>query len=205
MIAIVDYGLGNLGSIKNMLKKIGYQCIITSSSEEILQADKLILPGVGSFDIGMENLENLGLDIVIKEYAEVLKKPILGICLGMQLLGGSSEEGIKKGLGLIPFKSVRFKFDSVNKSLKIPHMGWNYVFKKSKRLKIYNRLLDNQRYYFVHSFHAVCQNKENILFETEYGYKFVSGVVKNNIYGVQFHPEKSHKYGIGFLKSFLEV
>lgn len=201
MIVILDYGLGNLGSIANMLKIIGEKPRITSNIDEIKAADGVILPGVGAFDAGMERLNNTGVATVIKECAES-GTPILGICLGMQLLGRKSEEGTFSGLSLIPFECVRFKFD--NTYLKIPHMGWDVVGFKQNH-KILNSLEGQQRYYFVHSYHAVCDDAENVLMTCDYGYEFAAAVVKDNVIGVQFHPEKSHGFGLALLANFVEM
>lgn len=204
MIAILNYGLGNLGSISNMLKVIGEKSIITDDIEIIKKADKLILPGVGSFDAGMNQLEVRGLVSVILEEA-AKGKPILGICLGMQLLGVSSDEGKKSGLGLIPFESKKFNFANCNtdldKLLKVPHMGWDTVeFKKN--VPLLKGIKGIQRYYFVHSYHAVCEDESNIMMTCDYGYEFAAAVNKENIYGVQFHPEKSHDFGMKLLENF---
>lgn len=205
MIAIIDYGLGNLGSISNMLKAIGEKSVITNEPEKIKKADRIILPGVGSFDAGMIELEERNLVSIIQEEAEH-GKPILGICLGMQLLGRKSEEGKEQGLGLIPFDNVRFDFSSVDeplkKQLKVPHMGWDIVeFKQDKPLLA--DIQGIQRYYFVHSFHAVCSNPENVLMTCDYGYEFAAAVCKGSIYGVQFHPEKSHDFGMKIFENFV--
>lgn len=201
MIAIVDYGLGNLGSISNMLKVIGERSKITSDKNIIEAADGIILPGVGAFDAGMRRLNDSGLTRVIKE--EALKgRPILGICLGMQLLGKSSEEGDLPGLALIPFECKKFHFE--DSSLKIPHMGWDVVEFK-KRHPILESLEGQQRYYFVHSYYAVCDSSDNILMTCDYGYKFVAAVVKDNVIGVQFHPEKSHDFGLRLLGNFVRI
>jgi glutamine amidotransferase len=205
MVAIINYGLGNLGSISNMLKVIGEKSVITNEPRQIRNADRIILPGVGSFDAGMTELEERDLITIIQEEAES-GKPILGICLGMQLLGRKSEEGHKAGLGLIPFDNVRFDFSNVDeqlkKQLKIPHMGWDIVtFKQSKPL--FEGIQGVQRYYFVHSFHAVCSEPENVLMTCDYGYEFVAAVCKDNVYGVQFHPEKSHDFGMRIFENFV--
>lgn len=161
MIGIIDYGLGNLGSIKNMLKIIGEKAIITSDPSELDKCDKLILPGVGAFDAGMSKLNETGLAQYAIDTATKDKKTILGICLGMQLLGNSSEEGELKGLGLIPFESKRFQVQDQN--LKVPHMGWDIVDIK-KDIPLTKGLKDHrQRYYFVHSYHAVCDSQENVM------------------------------------------
>jgi glutamine amidotransferase len=200
MIAIIDYGMCNVGSIQNMLKKIGEKAVITDNAEVIDRADKLILPGVGAYDAGMSQLERLGLIGIIKKHAVDKKKPLLGICLGMQLLGRRSEEGIKEGLGLIPFDNIRFRFKE--NGLKIPHMGWDYVEPAVMGEPLLEGLPQNQRYYFVHSYHAVCDSEENALLRCDYGYSFAAAVRKGNIYGVQFHPEKSHRYGMALLQNF---
>lgn len=201
MIAILNYGLGNLGSIANMLKVINEKAIITADPEEINKSDGIILPGVGAFDAGMSKLEEANLIEIIKNEAKE-GKPILGICLGMQLLGRGSEEGVRKGLDLISFDCVRFRFD--DSSLKIPHMGWDVV-----NIKKEHRLVSNldglQRYYFVHSYHARCDSEDDILMTCDYGYEFACAVAKNNIAGVQFHPEKSHDYGMALLNNFVKI
>lgn len=201
MTAIIDYGLGNLGSIYNMLDVIGEDSIITSNKNEIHEADRMILPGVGSFDAGMNFLKEKGLIEILND--EVKNgKTILGICLGMQLLGRKSEEGVLEGLGYIPFDSVKFKIeDKVN--LRVPHMGWDIVDFKQKN-PILDGIEGTQRYYFVHSFHAKCDSSENVLMTCDYGYEFAASVVKDNVYGVQFHPEKSHDFGMRLLTNFVE-
>lgn len=201
MIVVLDYGMGNVGSIINMLYKIGVPSILTNDIEQIKKADKLILPGVGAFDIGMQRLKESGLTDVIKKHAIEDQKPLLGICLGMQMLGRKSEEGKESGLGLIPFDNKRFIFES-NTQLKIPHMGWDIAVTTEKDNPLITGLNPVQRYYFVHSYHAVCDSEENALMRCEYGYSFVAAVKKGNIYGVQFHPEKSHKFGMALLENF---
>lgn len=201
MVGIINYGLGNLGSVQNMLKVIGEKSIISSNPEELDKCDRYILPGVGAFDAGMKKLNESGLVDYIKEKANKEKKPILGICLGMQLLGRRSEEGTLPGLGLIPFDNIRFRLDDTD--LKIPHMGWDIVeFKQDNPLL--SGLEGTQRYYFVHSYHAQCDSKENVLMTCDYGYEFAASVVKDNIMGVQFHPEKSHDFGMALLRNFVK-
>lgn len=191
MVAIINYGLGNLASIQNMFKKIGVKSIITNDPNEIRLANKLLLPGVGHFAKGMENLNKSGLIPVVEECIFERKTPILGICLGMQLMTKGSEEGDCEGLGWIDAKTIKFQFD--DNSLKIPHMGWSEV-------KYHNELIKNQieitpRYYFVHSYYVVCEKEENVLATCDYGKEFVCGIQRENILGVQFHPEKSHSHG----------
>jgi len=203
MIAIIDYGMGNVGSIKNMLKHINIEALITDDPKTILSASHLILPGVGAYDAGVNNLKAKKLDLVIKEFALELNKPVLGICLGMQLLGNKSEEGKLKGLGLIDFENIKF---SKELNLKIPNMGWNYIKVMDKDDPLTKEILDDDRFYFVHSYYAVCKNKENILMTADYGLNYTASVRKNKIYGVQFHPEKSHYFGMKILRNFaLEV
>lgn len=203
MIVVIDYGLGNLGSILNMLKKIGANAIISSKIPDIEKADKLILPGVGAFDNGMTNLDKLGLIPILNKLIFNKKIPILGICLGMQLLTKRSAEGTLSGLDWIDAEVVKFKFDSLNSNLKIPHMGWNTV-EVVKRSHLFNEL-EQARFYFVHSYHVICNDRLDILAETYYGYNFVSAIEKDNIFGVQFHPEKSHKFGMRLLRNFVEL
>lgn len=201
MIAVIDYGMGNVGSIINLFRKIGIESILTHDIDQIENADKIILPGVGAFDRGMSSLNERGLTLAIKKHALEKKKPLLGICLGMQLLGRCSEEGTENGLGLIPFDNKRFNFLDKNE-LKIPHMGWDIVVNTLKEDPLIEKLEPLQRYYFVHSYHAVCDHEDNILMRCEYGYSFAAAVKSGNIYGVQFHPEKSHKYGMALLENF---
>lgn len=199
MITIIDYGMGNLGSISNMIKKIGHKSIITSDLEEIKKATKLILPGVGSFDNGIKNLRESGLSEVLNQKALVEKTPILGICLGMQLMTKSSEEGILSGLGWIDAQTKKF----VSDTLKIPHMGWN-IIRHHKESKLFDELDSEKRYYFVHSYYVESNQTKDVLTTTPYGYNFVSAFEKDNMIGVQFHPEKSHKFGMNLLKNFAE-
>ncbi len=201
MIAIVDYGAGNLGSIRNMLHKLDAgEVILATSSEEIKNADKYILPGVGAFDTGMRMLNESGMRDELDKQVKECKKPILGICLGMQMLGTGSEEGSSEGLGYIDMSCRRFCFDNLN--LRIPHMGWDYVETVKDTLLTTNPK-DNVRFYFVHSYFAVCENKDDVMFECDYGIRFAAGVNHDNIYGVQFHPEKSHNYGKWLMGNFV--
>ncbi len=204
MLVIVDYGMGNLGSVKNMLKKVGEESLISSKKEDIKSATKLLLPGVGSFDNAMKNLQKLDLIELIKEKVLVDKTPIMGICLGMQLLTKGSQEGKLEGFGFIDAEAKRFDFEDIKEDLPIPHMGWNRVDvqKESKLYRDNNH--KNRRFYFVHSYAVTCKNKEDVLSLTTYGYDFVSGFEKDNIIGCQFHPEKSHRYGMALFKNFVE-
>jgi glutamine amidotransferase len=203
MIVIVDYGMGNSGSILNMLKKVGVPSLISSLPNDIEQADKLILPGVGAFDKAMINLKNLGIIPVLSQKVIEGKTPILGICLGMQLLANSSEEGQLPGLAWIDAEVKKFQFGANESRLKIPHMGWNLINVKKPSLLLKD-LETGSRFYFVHSYHMVCKDKRDELTETFHGYYVTSAVEKNNILGVQFHPEKSHKFGMKLLENFVE-
>lgn len=194
--------MGNLGSVANMIKKLGNSYIITSQLEKIREAKKIILPGVGSFDKALSNLIDLGLLDLVKEKAIIEKIPILGICLGMQIMCKSSEEGKKEGLGLIDAEVKRFKFEKDSK-LKIPHMGWNIISPQNEHILLKD-LPNQSRFYFVHSYYVKCNKQEDILTTTNYGDDFVSSFAKHNIMGVQFHPEKSHKFGMKLLKNFIE-
>ena len=198
MIAIIDYGMGNLGSIQNMLKKIGVPSVITSDQEIILNAEKMLLPGVGSFDKAMSNLEELDLIETIKFKARE-KFPVLGICLGMQLLANKSEEGKLSGLGLIPGEVKHFNLPS---PYKVPHMGWNLVKYKESPLFMNFETLEEARFYFVHSYYFACENPLHSIGVTNYGDDFSSVIQKDNTYGAQFHPEKSHKFGMLMLSNF---
>ena len=203
MIVIVDYGMGNLGSIQNMIKKAGGTAVISSKIEDIERADKLILPGVGAFDTGVKNMDQLGLRPVLNQKVLKEKTPTLGICLGMHLMTRRSEEGTLPGFGWIDGETVKFRFEGSENHLKIPHMGWN-TLQINQNHRIFEGFNEEASFYFVHSYHVVCDQKEQVLARTHYGYDFVSAVHKDNIIGVQFHPEKSHKFGMRVFKNFIE-
>ncbi len=202
MIAIIDYDMGNIGSVANMLKKIGHKAIITRDAQIIADADRLILPGVGAFDSGMQQLHTMGLSATLEQKIKQDNVPILGICLGAQLLLNSSEEGKLPGLGFIEGKVIRFQFDSSNKGLRVPFMGWGFVH-STKPHPLVDSLPEEPRYYFVHSYHFNMQNAEDELLESNYGYRYASAFVRKNVAGVQFHPEKSHKFGMALLRNFV--
>jgi imidazole glycerol-phosphate synthase subunit HisH len=200
MITIVDYGIGNLGSVWNMFRKIGVQAKISKDKTEIEQADKLLLPGVGAFDVAMHRLDSLGMIELLNYKIIDQKTPVLGICLGMQLLSMSSDEGTRKGLGWIDAQTISFK---KNINLNVPHMGWNDV--RVNQCMLITDILPNSRFYFVHSYHVVCNNPDNIMLKAKYGIEFNAGICKDNIFGVQFHPEKSHKFGMKLLENFSKI
>lgn len=203
-IVIVDYGMGNLGSIQNMLRHVGADSIVSSVASDIQSAGKLILSGVGAFDSAMKKIHDMGLLSVLHEQVLENKVPMLGICLGMQLLTAQSEEGELSGLGWIEGKTVKFRFDNELQKLKIPHMGWNLVH-PIRESKLLRNMPEKPRFYFVHSYHVVCKNEEDLLCITHYGYDFGSAIEKDNIYGTQFHPEKSHKFGMQLVRNFAEL
>lgn len=201
MITIVNYGMGNLGSIANMLRRIGFDAIITADPEVISNATKLILPGVGAFEHGMESLNRLGLTPILTQKVTVEKVPVLGICLGMQLMTEGSDEGRLPGLGWIKGRFEKFVFPDDMKAYKVPHMGWNKLLqaKPSRLLEGYD---ETPRFYFVHSYYFKPGNPADVLGTTSYGIEYASAFEHENIVGVQFHPEKSHKYGMNLLKNF---
>jgi len=203
MIVIVDNRTGNLGSIKNILKRCGHGSIISSDADDILLAEKLILPGVGAFDAGMTNLSELGLVEALNKRVMEDKVPILGICLGMQLMSQRSEEGKLPGLGWVNAQTIRFRKDELN-GLRIPNMGWNAINLR-KQHPLLSGLDAQSAFYFVHSYHVVFDNPEDILATTEYGITFTSAFTHSNIMGTQFHPEKSLRWGIGVLNNFANM
>ena len=201
MIGIIDYGMVNIGSIENMLKRINTKSIITSNIDTLNKCNKLILPGVGAFDQGMKRLHDGGFISYLNNYAIKQKKPILGICLGMQLFANSSEEGSFPGLGWIKGKVKKFVFSDYD--IKVPHMGWNTI--ETNKNILFKNLTDEKRFYFVHSYYYDCNDKKNIIASTNYGIKFTSAINKNNIWGTQFHPEKSHICGMKLLDNFSRI
>lgn len=200
MITIVDYGMGNLGSIQNMFRRIQVQSEITGDINKIAAATKLLLPGVGAFDAAMERIVGSELKNVLDKKALEEKVPILGICLGMQLLSNGSEEGKLPGLGWIDSTTVRFRFEE-GSNLKIPHMGWNAV-DIVRDSPLISDLPDEPRFYFVHSYHVRTRNPDHVLTTTYHGIEFHSIIQRENILGAQFHPEKSHKFGMKLFENF---
>lgn len=203
VIAIIDYGMGNLGSIANMLKRVGSACVVTSDPAAIAKADKLILPGVGAFDTAMQRIFEGGLRPVLEEKALGERVPLLGICLGMQLLTESSEEGRLPGLGWIPAKTIAFR-NRIDQALKVPHMGWNIV-RPSTPSRLTQGFEEVARFYFVHSYYVSISDPRNSILKTTHGVEFESAIQSGNIYGAQFHPEKSHRFGMRLLKNFADL
>ncbi|MEW6506960.1 MAG: imidazole glycerol phosphate synthase subunit HisH [Bacteroidota bacterium] len=203
MITIIDYGMGNLGSIYNMFKRIKVDSEITGNIVKIEKAKKILLPGVGSFDKAISIIDDLGLREILNKKAVIEKIPFLGVCLGMQLLTDFSEEGNLQGLCYISAKTIKFKFS--DNHYKIPHMGWNSV-KLTGSNALIRDLPEEPRFYFVHSYYVKVEDKSNTLLKTMYGgIEFDSAIAKDNIYGVQFHPEKSHRYGMKLLENFARI
>ena len=195
--------MGNLASVQNAFAKLGSDTVVESNPAKFKEYDKLILPGVGAFGDAMEHLKERDMVDAIRDFA-TSGKPMLGICLGMQLLFESSEEfGDNEGLGLIKGKVVKFDTTKFEEPLKVPHMGWNRMFTKEHPL--FEGLDDEHYLYFVHTYHVVCDDAEDIIGETYYGYKFTSAVAHNNIMGIQPHPEKSHKNGLQILENFINL
>ena len=205
MIVIVDYGIGNLGSIANMFRKVGAAATISSDAAAIEDAEKIVLPGVGSFDRAMRELVASGLIPTLQAKVQA-GTPLLGVCLGMQLLGRGSEEGALPGLGWVDASVVHFRPPGSNGSranLKVPHMGWN-VLEPARDHPLLADLGEEPRFYFVHSYHVVCDDPRTALGHADYGGPFVAAISQDNILGVQFHPEKSHKFGMQLLRNFAE-
>ncbi len=198
MIAVIDYGMGNLRSVQKALESVGAKTVVTQSAKEIKQADKIVLPGVGAIEQAMQRLSSLNLVEVIKETIRQ-NKPFLGICLGLQLLFSESEEGGKvEGLGIIPGNVKKLK------GLKVPHIGWNQIRRTSKECLLFKGIPEEAFFYFCHSYYVEPQDKKIVSLNTEYGLNFCSGICKENIFGVQFHPEKSQVFGLKILENFVK-
>jgi imidazole glycerol-phosphate synthase subunit HisH len=201
MLTIVDYGVGNLTSIQNMLKKGGIATIISGKPDDVAKAEKIVLPGMGHFDNCMKKLNASGLRSIIEEKVMVKKIPVLGICVGLQMYMENSEEGTEAGLGWIKGNTVRFKANAMTAEQKIPNMGWLEV-QVNKPLSGLLHGLEDSRFYFAHSFHVEVKNENDKLLSAHYGYDFTVAIERENILGVQFHPEKSHRFGMKLLNNF---
>jgi glutamine amidotransferase len=199
MIVVVDTGIANLGSLRNMFKRIGQPVLLSADAPDIANATKLVLPGVGAFDTGMQRLTELDLVGPLSEAALERRIPVLGVCLGMQLITKGSEEGTLPGLGWIDAETIAFRRDDPD--VKVPHMGWNTV-SPTRQDTLFKGLADDARFYFVHSFHVRCADDADVLGWTTHGSRFASAVQHENVMGTQFHPEKSHRFGMALLASF---
>lgn len=202
MIVVLDYGMGNSGSVLNMIRKVGGEAVVTADANLIAQAEKLVLPGVGAFDAGVRALHAGEMANALRHAVVTRKVPLLGICLGMQLMMESSEEGTLPGLALVPGKVRRFMVES--QGLRVPHMGWNTV-RLAKPCALLEEAEEEQRYYFVHSFYVECADEGDACGITHYGHDFVSAFERGNLMGVQFHPEKSHRFGMAMLRRFVSL
>lgn len=202
MIVIVNYGMGNLRSIQYKLLKCGINVKISSEADDIEQAEKIILPGVGAFAAGMENLKRLDLIPILNHKVLGCKTPIMGICLGMQLFTKWSEEGNAEGLGWIDAITKKIKNNQGN-TLRVPHVGWNTI-KIKKKIPLVNEVTPNQHFYFTHSYYVSCKNPSDIVATTDYGLEFTSAIQHENIFGTQFHPEKSHRKGLDIILKFIK-
>jgi len=199
MIAIIDYNIGNIASVANMLQRLGLRCAVTNSLDDVQQAERIILPGNGAFDACMQNLRASGLIPVLEH--QVLHKavPLLGICVGAQMLGHSSDEGVEPGLGWIDMRVERFP---AQPELRVPHMGWNHVSAVQPNHPLAQGITAESRFYFVHSYYLAPRDSKDVLFQAHYGIDFAAGVAHGHIAGVQFHPEKSHRFGKKLLSAF---
>lgn len=204
MIHIVDYGLGNVQAFANMYKRLGFQATRATCAADLEGATRIILPGVGAFDHAMQELEASGMRAPLEHLVRERKVPVLGICVGMQILASSSEEGSGAGLGWIPGRVRSFRSAEESAQLPMPHMGWNDVVPAADA-PLFKGLEADSRFYFLHSFFFDCDNREHALARASYGLDFSCAVAAGNVYGVQFHPEKSHHYGAALLKNFAEL
>lgn len=204
MITIIDYGLGNIKAFINVYERLGIQTKVAHSAKDLIDSDKLILPGVGSFDYAMIQLNSSGMREELEKQVFENKIPVLGICVGMQMLANGSDEGSQKGLGWINGDVKLFDTSSIPYKTRLPHMGWNTI-QFSKEHALFKGLEDEARFYFLHSYYFECNDSNHMLCSTEYGIKYASAVNSDNIYGIQFHPEKSHNNGIRILYNFANL
>ena len=201
MIAIIDYGLGNIRAFANVYKNLNIPYKVASNADDLKNVSKLILPGVGAFDYAMERVQKSGMQERIDELVLHRKIPVLGVCVGMQMMAISSEEGRLKGLGWIDGVVKKFETSALSHGTLLPHMGWNNI-SPTKNDKLFQYLDSGSRFYFLHSYYFDCHHYDDIIAQTDYGGLFTCAVSSGNIYGVQFHPEKSHKNGIQLLRNF---
>ena len=201
MITIIDYGVGNISAFQNVYKSLDIPTQIAKSVEDLQEVEKLILPGVGAFDYAMSQLNQSGMRERLDELVLIQKTPVIGICVGMQMMGHQSDEGQLKGLQWIDANIRKFDESTLHQRTKLPHMGWNDVFPVSTH-PLFEGLEKDALFYFLHSYYFECNNKEDILATSDYGVSFTSAANHDNIYGIQFHPEKSHQYGEKLLHNF---
>jgi glutamine amidotransferase len=201
MITIIDYGVGNIFAFQNVYKRLNISTKIAKNISDLESAKKIILPGVGAFDYAMQSLNTSGMREKLDELVLDKKVPVLGICVGMQMMGNKSDEGMMDGLKWIDADILKFDKSLINQRTKLPHMGWNDVVKKKNNI-LFNELDENAIFYFLHSYYFKCHHQDDVIATTEYGNSFTSAVNVNNIFGIQFHPEKSHRYGEQLLYNF---
>lgn len=204
MITIIDYGVGNIFAFQNVFKRLNISSRTAKCVEDLKEVDKLILPGVGHFDYAMSQLNNSGMRERIDELVLVEKKPVIGICVGMQMMANKSDEGTLDGLGWIDANVKKFNELTIQHHTKLPHMGWNDV-KPNENHPLFKGLEQESIFYFLHSFYFNCKDQKNIMSTTDYGINFASSIYKGNIFGIQFHPEKSHSYGEKLLENFAKL
>jgi len=203
MITIIDYGCGNINAFVNAFKRLNIETKVAYTKNDVNEATKIIMPGVGAFDHVMQSFNNSGMRDIVEKKVLHDKVKVLGICAGMQILANSSDEGIEKGLGWIDGQVKLFDISQIKYKTKLPHMGWNEI--KATNIPIFDNIDVNSRFYFVHSYYFECNDEINSIAKTDYGFEFTSAVNKENIYGVQFHPEKSHQNGQQLLSNFAKL
>lgn len=205
MIGIVDYGLGNVHAFSNIYKRLNIPVIVATTPADLVGADRVILPGVGAFDWAMTRLNESGMREALDHAVQIEKKPVLGICVGMQMMAKKSDEGVVPGLGWIDAEVKKFDHAAFTQRTHLPHMGWNNVYPKADS-GLFRDLGAAAQFYFLHSYYFVPYREEDVMSETDYNGRYTSGVAAHgNVYGVQFHPEKSHRWGIQLLKNFSEI
>ncbi len=204
MITIIDYGLGNISAFQNVYKRLDIPTKIAKSVEDLQDVEKIILPGVGAFDYAMSQLNNSGMRERLDELVQKQKIPVIGICVGMQIMGNKSDEGQLEGLKWIDANIRKFDESTIHQRTKLPHMGWNDVYPKNNH-PLFEGLEKDAIFYFLHSYYFECKNEEDILANSDYGVQFVSAAHHDNIFGIQFHPEKSHQYGERLLHNFAKL